>query len=252
MAAASSAGSEGAKRPFLLHLEAYLARRDGVDKLLKIMRYTSKLLISSQHLVANTNPAVVARLREFEASVGTSRKAFRLGKFVQDLNALRGSSSNFSSKEGILELIAYGGEGIYYFVEQFIWLAKAGLIDKRYSKKLQKLSAWAEFIGYFGSVSLKALEILALLDQETKIIDGFRKKSEGGEKELPADLAKQLHKLQAKRFMKALSLIQDFADSLLSLSDILDERGVLANPSLLAFSGLVSALISAHKNWLSS
>lgn len=111
------AKSEG-KRPFLDHVECYLARRDGVDKALKIIRYSTKLLLTSP--IAPSNPELFGKLKDFEASVGTSRKAFRLGKFIQDVNVLK--KTKFCTRDGILEVVASGGEGFYFFVEQFIWL----------------------------------------------------------------------------------------------------------------------------------
>jgi len=47
------------------------------------------------------------------------RKAFRLGKFLQDVNALRHSRT--TGLLALLELVAYGGEGVYYFIEQLAW-----------------------------------------------------------------------------------------------------------------------------------
>ncbi len=111
------------QRPFLEHVEAYLARRDGVDKALKILRYTTKLLLASP--LAPRAPSEVSRkLKDFEASVGTSRKAFRLGKFIQNVNALK--KTEIVSRQGFLGLVANGGEGFYFFVEQFIWLVRSG------------------------------------------------------------------------------------------------------------------------------
>ena len=124
---------------------------------------------------------------------------------------------------------------------------KAGLIDKRHSKRLTKLSAWAEFIGYFGSVALKVIQVSSMIEQEAKMLQGMRKKAEGGIG--PLMEIKELQALQAKRMMKTLSIVQDFADSLLALTDIRETNGVLDNPFLLAFAGLLSALISAQKNW---
>ena len=73
---------------------------------------------------------LTSRLKSFESNVGLSRKAFRLGKFVQDVNALR--NSQFDLKQDLaLSMIAYGGEELYYFVEQFIWLSKSGLINPK-------------------------------------------------------------------------------------------------------------------------
>lgn len=236
------AKAEG-ERPLLEHLESYLARRDGVDKALKILRYSTKLILASP--IAPTDPEVHGKLKAFDASVGSSRKAFRLGKFIQDVNVLKKTS--FTTRDGLLELIASGGEGFYYFVEQFVWLVKAGLIDKRHSKRLTKLSAWAEFIGYFGSVALKCIQVSSIMEQEAKLLQGMRKKAEGGIG--PVMEIKELQALQAKRLMKTLSIVQDFADSLLALTDIRETNGVLDNPFLLALAGLVSALISAQKNW---
>lgn len=222
-------------RDFLNHLEAYLAKRDGVDKLLKISRYAAKVILSSSLLPPNL--PLNSRIKSFESSVGLSRKAFRLGKFVQDLNALRSSSSSFHSPQLlVLSLLAYGGEGIYYFVEQLVWLAKSGLIDSRHSSRLQKISAWAELIGYLGSISLKIRDLRSILDEESRLT----------ERE-----AEKLRVLANKRMMKKLSIVQDVADGLMAVSDVRDGKGSLSGPLLLASAGLLSALISTHKNWIS-
>ncbi|KAK6792872.1 hypothetical protein RDI58_011953 [Solanum bulbocastanum] len=233
-------------KDFLIHLEAYLAKRDGVDKLLKISRYASKIILASS-VIPESLPLSL-RLKSFESSVGVSRKAFRLGKFVQDVNALR--SANISSKEELLlSILAYGGEGLYYFVEQFVWLGKAGLIDKKNLNSLQKISAWCEFIGYIGSVSLKVKELRQISEdeqcllstREISMIRGFGY----------ADEEEKLRKLRLKKLMKRLSVIQDFADGLMALADISDGKGMLSAPLLLSSAGLLSALISTHKNWIS-
>lgn len=98
---------------------AFLQKRDGTDKLLKILRYSAKLALATK-VISPSSPAS-QRLKSFESSVGISRKALRLGKFLQDVNELRRAPS-FATTEGVLELISSGGEGVYYFVEQFIWL----------------------------------------------------------------------------------------------------------------------------------
>lgn len=47
------------------------------------------------------------------------RKAYRLGKWLGDLNALR--NTPVFTKLGVFEILANGGEGVYYFVEQLTW-----------------------------------------------------------------------------------------------------------------------------------
>ncbi|OVA18660.1 Peroxisomal biogenesis factor 11 [Macleaya cordata] len=234
------------ERDFLNHLEAYLAKRDGVDKLLKISRYASKIIIASS-IIPETLP-LNRRLKSFESSVGVSRKAFRLGKFVQDLNALRTANLD-SNEDKILSILAYGGEGLYYFVEQFVWLAKSGLIDSRHSSRLQKISAWAEFIGYFGSIALKTRDLKKIIEAEDRLkssIEIAMLRGDGYGEEM-----KEMHKMREKKSMKKLSIVQDFADGLMAFSDIRDGKGFYSSPLLLASAGLLSAIISTHKNWLS-
>ncbi|KAK7291176.1 hypothetical protein RIF29_06111 [Crotalaria pallida] len=238
-------------RDFLQHLEAYLAKRDGVDKLLKISRYATKLILASS--LPHSNPTLTKRLKSFDSNVGVSRKAFRLGKFVQDLNALRNHYSNYprSPPRGqiLLPLIAYGGEGLYYFVEQFVWLAKSGLIDPKHNRILQKVSAWAEFAGYFGSVAIKLMDLKGIAEEEAclrssieiAVMRGIGWKEEEG----------RLRKVREKKVMKILSIVQDLADTVMCLDDIMDGNGPFSTPILMASSGLLSALISTHKNWVS-
>ncbi|XP_044510047.1 peroxisomal membrane protein 11A-like [Mangifera indica] len=233
-------------RDFLNHLEAYLAKRDGVDKLLKISRYASKIILASSVLPETLT--LTGRLKSFEASVGLSRKAFRLGKFIQDVNALR--NSHIDSREDLfLSIIAYGGEGLYYFVEQFIWLAKSGLIDAKHSRNLQKISAWAEFIGYIGSVSIKFKDLKKIINEEACLAstieiaitrgNGYREEEQ------------KMKKLREKKLMKKLSIVQDLADGLMAVADIRDGKGILSAPLFVASAGLLSAIISTHKNWVS-
>ncbi|XP_068653741.1 peroxisomal membrane protein 11A [Aristolochia californica] len=233
-------------RDFLNHLELYLAKRDGVDKLLKISRYASKIILLSSLLSENQD--LHCRVKSFESSVGVSRKAFRLGKFIQDLNALRSSATD-TTEGRILALVAYGGEGVYYFVEQFVWLAKTGLIDSKNSVKLQKISAWAEFIGYIGSISLKSRDLKRITEEEkslTSEVLELKSKGQGVDKEV-----EKIKKIAEKGLLKKLSILQDIADGLMSVADIRDGKGVLSGPFLMASAGLLSALISTHKNWIS-
>lgn len=48
------------------------------------------------------------------------RKAYRLGKFLQDVNGLRKVQLG-GGHLALLELLVYLGEGTYYFLDQFTW-----------------------------------------------------------------------------------------------------------------------------------
>ncbi|KAM1156840.1 hypothetical protein ACFX2B_027286 [Malus domestica] len=165
-------------RDFLNHLEAYLAKQDGVDKLIKISRYVTKIVFASLAL-PETLP-LTQRLKSFESSVSVSHKAFRLGKFVQNINALR--SSNFDLNQE------------------------------------SKISAWTEFIGYAGSISLKFRDLNRISEDEKCVkssIEIMITRGNGCEKE-----NERLSKLCEKKMMKRLFVVQDLADALMALMDI--------------------------------
>ncbi|KAL9245029.1 hypothetical protein vseg_018728 [Gypsophila vaccaria] len=235
------------KRDTLVRIETYLAKRDGVDKLLKISRYATKLILASS--TASTMPGLIrGRLESFESSVGLSRKAFRLGKFIQDVNSLRSTLSNVKSSHPriilILALVSYGGEGVYYFLEQFVWLSKSGLINAGLSRRLQIYSAWSEFVGYIGSISLK-LHDLSLLNRNLACLAARGDTCDEQNCEVQV--------LKEKVLLKRLSIVQDLADAFMALADIRDSKkgGYLSSPLFLSCAGLLSALISTHKNWVS-
>ncbi|KAG4200204.1 hypothetical protein ERO13_A05G196101v2 [Gossypium hirsutum] len=223
--------SEPKGKDFLNHLEVYLAKRDGVDKLLKISRYATNIILASS-VLQETVP-LTRQLKSFESSVGLSRKAFRLGKFVQDVNALR--NSHFDSKEEILL--------------SFIWLAKSGLIDTKHSRNLQKISAWAELIGYIGSISLKLRDLKRIKEDEACLNSSIEIAISRGVGRTEEEERRK--KLREKKLMKQLSVVQDIADGLMALADIRDGKGRFTDPLLLSCAGLFSALISTHKNWVS-
>ncbi|KAK9791556.1 hypothetical protein WJX73_002142 [Symbiochloris irregularis] len=222
----------------------FLAKRDGIDKVLKVIRYSTRLLLATETL--ESKGVLAGRLKDFEKSVGTSRKAYRLGKWIADVNKLR--KSKCTSQEGLLEVAAYGGEAVYYFCEQITWLSKAGLLHNSHAARLSKVSACAELIGYVGSISLSCICISGLLEQERLLLADLLHSKGEHEADLKK-LQRQLALLRAERLLRVASVVQDCADSLLALHDIRDVQGILASPILLCLCGLISAAVSIHKNW---
>jgi hypothetical protein len=155
---------------------------------------------------------------------------------VQSVNALRAHPHPY--QPSALALLAYGGEGVYYFLEQFVWLAKAGLLPAHLLPRLQRLSSWAELLGYVGSVAIKLEEVAKM---ESSIKKGL---AEGcGEENEP------LKAMRVKLLLKRMSVVQDVADAVMAVEDVTDGKGMLGSSTLMASAGLLSALISTHKNW---
>ncbi|KAL4441469.1 hypothetical protein ABPG77_001973 [Micractinium sp. CCAP 211/92] len=268
---------------------AFLAKREGIDKTLKIIRYTTRLLLATA-LRDSGGGELAQRLKRFEGSIATSRKAYRLGKFLGDVNTLR--KTRLHAPFGALEWVAAGGECVYYFTDQLVWLVKAGLLPDRYAGRLGTVSAWGEFVGYLGSITLSLLRISLLLEREAALLAELRRQRALAERQLrkqaeadegsgvsafaaaapagqlpPAEqaaegggsakaLAGEIQLLRTRRTLRTLGLVQDLADLLMVLPDL---RGgaskagrlgaTLSTPAVLALAGLVSGCLSAYKNW---
>ncbi|XP_060200848.1 peroxisomal membrane protein 11A-like [Lycium barbarum] len=134
-----------------------------------------------------------------------------------------------------------------YLVSQLLFTYfEAGLIDKKNLNGLAKISVRCEFIGYIGSVSLKVKELRNINEDEECLLSTIGVSIIRG-----IGYAEEEAKLRFKKLMKRLSVIQDFADGLMALADIRDGKGLLSAPLLLPLAGLLSALISTRKNWIS-
>eukprot|EP00877_Chromochloris_zofingiensis_P008013 jgi/Chrzof1/3465/Cz12g26170.t1 len=226
----------------------FLQKREGIDKTLKIIRYTSRL-------IAATSVPGSERQKRFEAlqsNVGTSRKAYRLGKFLQDVNGLRKVQTKAPGLAA-LEVITLTGEGIYYFLDQFTWLMKAGFIPKTHEKQVSKFSAYAEACGYAANILLNLYKVQQLKQQERKIWHEIlisQKQPDAAQRCIDPEALKQLRFLQTARLMRVAFIIQDLSDSLLALNDITDSKyKQISHPVVLSVAGLISAFVSTYKYW---
>ncbi|KAK1422239.1 hypothetical protein QVD17_25209 [Tagetes erecta] len=164
----------------------------------KVLSSVRQLKIKDSGVIIKLSKHIkINRLKTFESTVILSRKAFRVGKFIQSINS--------------------------------------GLIDDKQLRNLRVVSAWAELIGYVGSISLKIRDL--------KVI--------GVEMNRIKEEEQELRKLREKKLMKWLSVVQDLADGLMAVSDVSDGKGRFSGPVLMASAGLLSVVISTHKNWLS-
>lgn len=237
---------------------AFLAKRDGIDKTLKIIRYSAKLALA----VSPSNAGLRDKLSDLESSIGTSRKAYRLGKFLQNINAIR--KMPIRAPHASLELLANFGECIYYFVDQFQWLVKIGILPKQFGPHLTKFSASGELLGYVASITLNVLRLHYLLEREIALIAELQRRRREREAQSGSAfsgiddvkdeaLLSEIRQLRSRRALRTLGLAQDLADALLALADLQSDdtlrTSILSHKAVLAAAGLVSGCISAYKNW---
>ena len=168
---------------------ALLKRREGIDKTLKLVRYASIFAASEAKDAFGADSPFVASATALEKSIGNARRALRLGKFLGNVQDLRDELRDAQSR-GVSVLKRWTSaaaacallEGAYYFLEQGVWLSKAGVAmrEKTTLDRLVRWSARAEVMSYVFSVSLSLDEARACVVARSRATserrcDGWRR-----------------------------------------------------------------------------
>lgn len=125
-------------------LVIFLAKRDGIDKLVKTFQYVSKLV--HWHVEA-TKPELAQRFKQWEVASGLSRKAFRTGRFLTGFNLLRRNPGATPTLR-LLAVLANAGEMVYWSFDHLLWLSRIGTLDAKFARRLSFISAFGESFGY--------------------------------------------------------------------------------------------------------
>lgn len=213
-------------------LVIFLAKRDGIDKLVKTFQYVSKL---AHWHVESAHPDLAKRAKNWEVASGLSRKAFRTGRFLTGFNALRrspGATPLFRT----LSIFANAGEMVYFFFDHFLWVSRIGVLDASLARRMSYISAFGEFVGYVFFIIMDYIMIKKGLDQERRL------------DKTTAEGKKEMQKIRGDRIMRLMAVSANVADLIIALADI--EPNPFCNHAVtLGISGLVSAWAGWYRNW---
>ncbi|XP_043716047.1 peroxisomal membrane protein 11-4 [Telopea speciosissima] len=226
-------------------LVVFLAKRDGIDKLVKTFQYVSKLV---HWHVETTHPDIAQRFKQWEVSSGLGRKAFRTGRFLTGFNGLRrnpGSTPTFR----FLAVLANAGEMVYFFFDHFLWLSRIGAIDTGLATKMSFISAFGESLGYvFFIISDFIIIKQGIEAQRRLLLQPPAGSKEGNITEKDMKTEEILRKIRADRVMRLMAVAANVADLIIALADI--EPNPFCNHAVsLGISGLVSAWAGWYRNW---
>ena len=167
---------------FLSNVGKLLETREGIDKTLKTLKYSSVLtalvLVGNENSEERQQQRTAKQLRKLAKSLSISRGSLRLGKFLKFslqcrehlvlyLAAREGGRNkrSFKSRERTykhaLEFLALFTEAVYYFLEQGVWLQNVGVFrpdDPVKRKELKMLAMKVEFFMYATSIPLRMVE----------------------------------------------------------------------------------------------
>jgi hypothetical protein len=212
-------------------LVVFLAKRDGIDKLVKTLQYVSKL---AHWGAESSHPEFAKRAKIWETSSGLGRKAFRSGRFLTGFNALRRAPAE---EFGALALLANAGEMVYFFFDHFTWLSRAGVIDARIARRSAFISAFGESIGYVFFIVMDLIMIRRGVRRERRLL---REGAKGSDKEV--------RRIRMDRVMRLMGTAANAADLIIGIAAV--EPNPFCNHAVtLGISGLVSAWAGWYRNW---
>ncbi|CAB4271231.1 unnamed protein product [Prunus armeniaca] len=218
-------------------LVIFLAKRDGIDKLVKTFQYVSKLV--HWHVEAK-NPEIAQRAKQWEVASGLSRKAFRTGRFLTGFNALRRSPGSTPTLR-FLAVLANAGEMVYFFFDHFLWLSRIGTLNPNLARKMSFISAFGESFGYIFFIISDFIALKEGLEAERKL--GALEDNKSRDKKIES-----LRKIRSDRVMRLMAVAANVADLFIAVADI--EPNPFCNHTVtLGISGLVSAWAGWYRNW---
>ncbi|XP_072986485.1 peroxisomal membrane protein 11-4 [Typha latifolia] len=213
-------------------LVVFLAKRDGIDKLVKTFQYVSKL---AHWHADSTLPDFAKRAKNWEVAAGLSRKAFRTGRFLTGFNALRHLPTGSTHLLRSLAVFANAGEMVYFFFDHFLWLSRVGVLDPTLARKMSFVSAFGEAFGYVFFIVMDFIMIKKGLAEEREV------KRNGKSEE-------EVKRIRLDRVMRLMAVAANVADLVIALADI--EPNPFCNHAVtLGISGLVSAWAGWYRNW---
>ncbi|PKA46472.1 Peroxisomal membrane protein 11-4 [Apostasia shenzhenica] len=217
-------------------LVVFLAKRDGIDKLVKTFQYVSKLV---HHRAQSARPDLARRAKLWETAAGLSRKAFRSGRFLTGFNALRRSSGPTPPLR-LLSVLANSGEMVYFFFDHFLWLARAGVLNPALAPRFSFVSAFGESFGYVFFIVLDLIAIRKGLIEQRKTTTETEEEEKKKKKNRIA--------IRAERIMRLMAIAANVADLIIAVADI-QPNAFCSHAVTLGISGLVSAWAGWYRNW---
>ncbi|CAK9262904.1 unnamed protein product [Sphagnum jensenii] len=258
------------KKDALDKLVAFLAKRDGIDKLVKTFQYIGKL---SHYHLQESHPALANRFQKLEIASGLSRKAFRTGRFLTGYNALRTTTYYPDWKLQTLAVLGNGGEMVYWFFDHFVWLARVGVLDSHLANRLCYVSCFGEAFCYifFTMAELivirrgleaewkckKELEELLVEEESCSKLAGSSVISSSASNagvslvavtERIKQVKVQISKIRLQRVMSVMAITAYIADLLIALA-VVDPNPFVNHAITLGLSGLASAWAGWYRNW---
>ncbi|KAJ0248375.1 Peroxisomal membrane protein 11B [Hirschfeldia incana] len=216
-------------------LVVFLAKRDGIDKLVKTFQYVAKL--ACWHVEA-TRPEAAERFKKWEVASGLSRKAFRTGRSLTGFNALR-RNPGATPAIRFLAVLANSGEMVYFFFDHFLWLSRIGALDPKIAKKMSFISAFGESFGYVFFIIIDCIFIRQRLTSLKRLKTNDEPKEETSGK---------ISEIQGDIVMRMMGISANVADLIIALAEI-QPNPFCNNTVTLGISGLVSAWAGWYRNW---
>ena len=219
-------------------LVVFLAKRDGIGKLVKTFQYVSNLA----HWGAESSslPELAQRAKSWETASGLSRKAFRSGRFLTGFNALRRGPPPPGDEFGALAVLANAGEMVYFFFDHFAWLSRVGVLEPWLARRASYVSSFGEAVGYVFFVAMDLIMIRRGLRRERKLL---RERDGGGR-----DAEKEVRKIRTDRVMRLMATAANVADLVIAVAET-DPNPFCNHAVTLGISGLVSAWAGWYRNW---
>lgn len=223
-------------------LVLFLAKRDGIDKVVKTLQYIGKL---GHYNFERQNSVLASRYKNLEVAAGMSRKAFRTGRSLAGFNTLRTAKFPDLTIQ-LLTIIGTGGEMVYWFFDHFTWLSKMGVLDADVAQRTMYISAFGESVWYIFFITMDVILIKRGMKTEMALKQELEKVAVDS-KEMKV-LKARIAAIKVQRVMSVMSIVAKTSDLFIALA-VVDPNPFVSHTVTLGLSGLASAWAGWYLAW---
>jgi len=220
----------------LAHFNRFVATTVGRDKVLRTLQYFSRFL--AWYLYRTNNPqATVAIFESVKKTFSTTRKAMRLGKFVEHFKAAAVALDS-KTLDPVLKYLAVGrqlGYGVYLSCDAITYVDAAGIRKFESAAAYNRVAYRAWAFGLACNIAAAFYTLHGLQNAAKKHLNSA-----------DAEKAVELKKLEKEKTATQLQLLSDVCDIASPSSSL---GWVTLDDGVIGLTGTVSSLIGLRSAW---
>jgi len=214
------------------------------DKVLRFIQYAAKI----EKFASPENQKI---LRAVSSNLGGSRRAFRLWRWLEGIDASR----KLVSPDPATLALGYARHSLYstyFFCDNLIWCGERGIWKPADFDRFKKFTYTVWYLAILANILLSirsyqvVVETIISTEVARKKLVQKRRDGENVDKEM-SDAMQKMRSLESKKFELAQALLRDGLDFFIPFNQA--HNGTIVNENVIGLIGVFTSILSLFNIW---